>query len=152
MNEVFELSPPADSSGLLTIVGIMTLMIGLTLLFAYILWGARHSSCEISGEALIIHTPLYGRAIPLREIEIERATSGRLSSDAPHAPSMRLNGIGLPDFKSGWFRSNGGEKLLAVVTNRDSVVSIPTRQGYRLLLSVAAPERFLQALRTAVPR
>ena len=152
MKQVFELAPPADGGGLGIIVGIMALMIGLALLFAYILWGARHSSCEVSSEALTIRTPLYGRTIPLRDLEIERSTSGRLDRDAPYAPSLRLNGIGLPDFKSGWFRANSGEKLLAVLTNRDSVVSIPTRQGYRLLVSIKAPERFLEALRTAAAR
>lgn len=56
-------------------------------------------------------------------------------------------GTGLRAFAAGWFRLRGGEKALIYLTDRHSVLYVPTLDGYSLLLSSSEPERFLAALR-----
>ena len=55
-------------------------------------------------------------------------------------------GTGLPGYLAGWFKLQNGEKALLYVTYTSSVVRIPTRNGYQVLLSVQDPHRFLEAL------
>ena len=69
-----------------------------------------------------------------------------LAADPEHRPVLRTNGAGLPGYGSGWFKLANGEKALLFVTDR-RVVYLPTREGYAVLLSVADPEAFLEALR-----
>lgn len=63
-------------------------------------------------------------------------------------PSLRSNGVGFPGYKADWFKLRNGRKGLLFVTDTDRIVHIPTQHEYDLLLSVDAPDRFLDALRT----
>ena len=53
----------------------------------------------------------------------------------------------MPGYNAGWFRLKNGSKALLALTDRSSVVYIPTTEDYSILLSVADPEAFLAAAR-----
>ena len=70
-----------------------------------------------------------------------------LRASARFGRMLRINGIGLPGYASGWFRPSGGGRALLFVTDRAEVVALPTALGYTLLLSPADPSAFLTALK-----
>ncbi len=88
---------------------------------------------------------LYGRIIPRRELI---ATDASVVNDGRGKEiefQMRTNGIGLPNYQSGWFRTNVGKALVFRRPGR-SMVAIPVRSGYVLLISPGQPQEFLEKL------
>lgn len=55
----------------------------------------------------------------------------------------------MPGYAVGWFRLKNGEKALAAVTARDNVFYMRTKDGYSILLSLAAPNSFIDRLGSA---
>ncbi len=149
MKQVFEIVPPSGSGFGIVAVLLIALLAGLLALFAYMFYGSSHTRVEVSPGQLAIRGGIYGRTIPISELDLAQATVLDLNSDARHALSWRTNGIGMPGYASGWFRTKAGEKTLAFVTERDRVVWIPTRRDFALALSVDRPNEFMSALRSA---
>ena len=148
MRQAFDIAPPSGSGLWLMLGAIVALMLGMALLFAWFGYSAHRTKFEVSPEGLSIHGAMYGRSIPLRELEIGQARIVDLSQDQDHRLSARTNGVGLPGYKAGWFRMNNGEKALVFYTGGEAVY-VPTRQGYSLLLSPRSPREFLDALQQA---
>jgi hypothetical protein len=90
----------------------------------------------------------WGRSIPVESLLLERAAVLDLGESREFAPRFRTFGTGLPGYASGWFKLRNGEKALAYLTRRDSVLYLPTSLGYSLLLSAERPEELLSALRS----
>src|ERR1043166_82087 len=126
------------------------------LLVSVLLWatvtGARSARFEISPDGLRLRGDLWGRSIPLNQLDIAAATRIDLASSPELPPTRRTMGTGLPGYQSGWFRLRNGEQALLYLTDRTRAVYVPTRAGYSLLLSPAEPDRFVAALRAASGR
>jgi len=84
--------------------------------------------------------------VPLERLRLDAAEIVPLSDGSPLYPTVRLNGIHIADYRAGWFGLQNGEKAYLVLSSRSQVIHIPTRDGYRLLLSVNHPEALLDAL------
>ena len=69
-----------------------------------------------------------------------------LATAPGYSPVTRTNGIGLPDYQSGWFRLANGSSALLVVTDWSRAVRVPTTEGFDLLVSPSDPQAFLAAL------
>ena len=80
----------------------------------------------MADDAIEIRGDLYGRRIPLGDLMVEQARIVHLGEDREYSLRLRTNGIGLPGYPSGWFKMRNGEKALAFVTQKRSVVRIPT--------------------------
>jgi hypothetical protein len=146
MKQVFPVVPA--SSGpfwLLGVVGVF--LLALLFLFAYLAYSSRNVKFEVSAEGLRIKGDIYGRTIPARALVVDKAKILDLGKEKEYQLGWRTNGAGLPGYKSGWFRLKNGEKGLVFVTDTRRVVYLPTREGYSVLLSVARPSDFIQALR-----
>jgi hypothetical protein len=148
VKQVFELVPPSGWAFTVTTTVLLVVMTGIAILFAWMTWSVRQVRFEVSSEGLRIRSAFYGRSVPLQDLVVEQASIVDLRTDGQHQLSWRTNGIGLPGYSAGWFKTKSGNKALAFVTARDRVVSLPTRQGYALLLTVAKPGEFLDALRS----
>ena len=149
-SEVFKIIPASGKT--LWLLGVFTLlfallMVALLCLSSYIAYSSRHVQFELSSAELQIRGDLYGRRIPITSLVTTRALILDISPMSPYQPSGRTNGIGLPGYRSGWFKLRNGDKALLFVTDPHSVVYLPTVDGYSLLMSVKEPERFLQSLR-----
>lgn len=127
------------------IVGIV--FCSIILLLGSFIYASRHVKFEVSPEGLAIRGDLYGRRLPAAALLTAEAQVVDLTASPSHRPVLRTNGAGFPGYGSGWFQLANGEKALIFVTDKQRVVYLPTRQGYVILLSVAEPEKFLQALR-----
>jgi hypothetical protein len=152
MKQVFPIVPAASGKLWLIAALVAIVLIGITLLFAYLAYSSRSARFEVSDEGLEIKGDLYGRLIPASELNVEEARVLNLNEDVDHQPKWRTNGTGLPGYQAGWFRLKNGEKSLLFVTDRSRVVYLPTLHGYSVMLSVAQPEALIESLRTAVRR
>jgi hypothetical protein len=150
MKQVFPIVP-ASSGALWAIAALVAaVLIGVTLLFAYLAYSSRSARFEVSAEGLQIKGDLYGRLIPASDLNVEEARVLNLNEDIDHRPKWKTNGASLPGYQAGWFRLRNGEKSLLFVTDRSRVVYLPTRQGYSVMLSVAQPDELITSLKAAV--
>jgi hypothetical protein len=132
-----------DEPPIVALVGFVVLCTASVI--CYVGWSSRHVRFELSSGGLRIHNSLFGRKIPRADLLPEQ---GRVVSIPEHPelkPILRTFGSGLVGYCEGWFRLRNWQKALLFLTDRTRVVDLPTRGGYRILLSVADPERFLQA-------
>jgi Bacterial PH domain len=146
MRQVFSIIP-ASNGPLWLLVPLSVLLLGLLGLFAYLAYSSRNVQFEVSAEGLRIKGDIYGRTIPLHSLIPQEVKILDLRQDKAYQLTWRTNGIGLPGHKAGWFKLRNGGTGLAFVTDPTRVAYLPTRERYAVLLSVAQPEEFLEALR-----
>jgi hypothetical protein len=90
---------------------------------------------------------MYARFIPATAVKAAEARILDRGVEPGYVPTGRTNGIGLPDYQSGWFRLANGSKALLFMTDWDRAVLVPTTENFDLLVSPADPQGFLDALR-----
>lgn len=139
------LYPMVPASG--GVYGLLLPIALITVLLGYIAYAARHTTFVVSSSGLRIRGDVYSRTIPLDRLDLSQARILDLTSDEEMKPSWRTNGVGLPGYKSGWFRLKNGSKALLFVTDQHRVLSLPTKDGYIVLLSAQDPENLLRELR-----
>lgn len=140
---------PGSNGPVWLVVGISVFSLALIALFGYLTYSSRHVVFDVSPEGLQIKGDMYGRNIPLADLDIDHARPVDLTRDREYQLVARTNGAGLPGYSAGWFRMRKGEKCLAFVTDRTHVLYVPTRTGYSVAMSVSDPEALLGELRKA---
>ena len=148
MRQVFEIVP-ASGSALPFFAGILAIQLGLLALFGFLWYSMRHTTFEVSAEGVRIRGDIYGRTIPLDQLQLEKAKVYNMAEDRDHSLSWRTNGVGMPGYASGWFRLKNGEKALVFLTSRQRVLYVPTSEDYALVVSPKDTDALLQALREA---
>jgi hypothetical protein len=149
MDKVFGIIPATSGAfTFLWIFGIAMgiLIIGLIGLFASFGYQSRHITFTLTDQGLRIGPGLYGRTIPKENITIEGVKVIDLNLEKDYQPKWRTNGAGLPGFSAGWFKLQNKEKALLFVTDRSSVVYIPTTDNYSVMLSVREADVMVQAI------
>jgi hypothetical protein len=144
--EVFPIVP-ATAKPLWFLAVVLAILAIVFVLLAYTAYASRHSRIELGNGQLSLVGDFWARSIPIQSIELERAAVVDLGQETEYAPRVRTFGTGLPGYGSGWFRLRNGEKALLYLTNRQSVVYLPTTLGYSLLLSAERPQELLTRLR-----
>jgi len=131
--------------GFSVFIGLICLgVIGLLISFGY---QARHASFTVNDQGLRISPGLYGRFIPKEDIRAEGVKVINLNIETGYKPKWRTNGAGLPGYSAGWFKLQNKEKALLFVTDRSSVVYIPTNKDYSVMLSVREAEEFADLMK-----
>ena len=149
MPEIYPIVPAsAKPIWILGVVCIILVIVFAAL--AYTAYSARNSRIEVGENQLRLVGDFWGRSIDFSSLQLDNAAIIGLDSSSNYAPRRRTFGTAVPGYASGWFRLHNGEKALAYLTNRESVVYIPTSLGYSLLLSADRPQQFLEALRSRV--
>lgn len=145
--DVFQIAPASSNSmwGLLIIPAAILLLV--TGVIGAAVSGARSSRFEVSPDGLRLRGDLYGRLIPARALQVDRARRVNLAEDSGLEPVRRSMGTGLPGYRSGWFRLRNGERALLYLTDRDRAVYVPTTEGYSVIVSPSDPDAFLASLR-----
>jgi hypothetical protein len=139
MDKVFGIIPA--SSGAFTFLWIFGIVIAIILigvigLFASFGYQAKHATFTLTDQGLRIGPGLYGRTIPKDNIDAAGVRVIDLNLEKDYQPKWRTNGAGLPGFSEGWFKLQNKEKALLFVTDRSSVVYIPTTGNFSVMLSV----------------
>jgi hypothetical protein len=149
MERVFGIIPA--SSGAYVFIWIFSVVIGVILigvivLLALVGYQSRHAVFTISEEGLRISPGLYSRFIPKESINAAEVRLVNLNVEAAYKPKWRMNGAGLPGYNAGWYKLQNNEKALLFVTDRSSVVYIPTTDNYSVMLSVKNADEFVDLL------
>lgn len=126
-------------------------VIAIGLLMAWFAVAQRQSTVSIRDRQVVIKLPLYGRTMALEEIDASSLAKLDLSSDQSFRLQWRTNGLGIPGYNLGWFRTRGAGKALAALTGTEAV-KWTTTGGYSVLLSLDDADGFLAALHEALPR
>ena len=151
MTAVFPIVP-ASAKPIWFLAALCVLLSIILIALAFTAYSARHSRLEVGNGQLRLSGDFWARSIPFESLQLDHATILDLEKSFDYAPHRRTFGTGLPGYASGWFRLRNGEKALAYLTRRDSVVYIPTTLGYSLLLSADRPQEFLAALQSQAGR
>jgi hypothetical protein len=128
------------------IIGLLLLGLG-GFLGTLSLFGSRIVTLQVSDQGLRIHGDVYGRLILKPALQIDQARALDTGREPGYKPSLRTNGVGLPNYQSGWFKLANGSKALLFTTDWSRTVLVPTSDNYDLLVSPADPEAFLAALK-----
>ena len=167
--DIFPLEPASSSTvsiliGIALFCAVLSIFIGVTggfrfgSIFGFVVllavsglffWFAiaqRSSSVVLSDRDLTLRIPLYGRRIPLEKIKSDQIRILNNHASSPYQLGWRLNGLGVPGYRLGWFSSHGKGRILASVTT-PRVLAIPTRDQYTLLLSTPESDAMTKRLR-----
>lgn len=153
-SQVFEVAPAAIKTGWLNLVMLLSIVVvaGVILFVYYAIASGKHARFEITGDRLVIHGGMYGRTIPLAELDLDRARVADLTEVPELTLKSRRNGLGLPGLKCGWFRLKNSEKALVFLTDPTRTAYVPTTGDYVLLFSLGDPMAFLEALKARAPK
>lgn len=121
--------------------------IGVLTLFA-IGFSMKNRSAVIHDDEITVKSTFYSTTVPLADISsISRVAPGS-SSDIV---GMRVNGLGLPGFRSGWFNSRAGGRLF-VDRVRGEYLLISVGGKPRLALQFSDNQAAAQVLSAAIPK
>jgi len=150
MERIFGIIPAA--SGAYAFIWIFSVVMGLILvgvivMFALFGYQAGHAIFTVTDQGLRIGPGFYGRFIPREQIDAAGVRLVNLNLEPGYKTKWRTNGVGLPGYNAGWFRLQNKEKALLFVTDKTSVVYIPTTENYSVMLSVKDADEFIDLLR-----
>ncbi|MDR0382934.1 MAG: PH domain-containing protein [Spirochaetaceae bacterium] len=114
-----------------------------------IIFAMKGTTIAIKDGEVVIKTFLYGKKIPIENIDVDGIRAVNLNLDKEYNVSIRTNGIGLPNFLSGWAKLNNGNKALVYLTDRNNVLLMPTKK-YTLLFSMETPDEFIEKIKSAL--
>ncbi|EHJ48584.1 hypothetical protein DFW101_2580 [Solidesulfovibrio carbinoliphilus subsp. oakridgensis] len=147
--QVFAMAASSIRTGWLTALfgGMLVLWVGFFLFLSFTIQRAAQAEIALRNGTLVVKGGLYGREIPLADVDADAAVRLDLGQAGPKSLKWRTNGLGLPGLAAGWYRLSDGEKALVFVTDKGRAVYVPTRQGFAVVVSPDDPARFLDALR-----
>lgn len=150
MDKVFNIIPA--TSGAYTFIWVLGIIlviviVGVVAMFASFGYQARHASFALTDDGLRIGPGMYSRTIPKDSVDVTGVRAMDLNLEKNYRPGWRTNGAGMPGFSVGWFKLQNQEKSLLFVTDRSSVVYIPTTDNYSVLLSVQDAAGMVEAIK-----
>lgn len=107
----------------------------------------RHE-LSIDDDGLDIRTTLYHRHMAWADLDLAAARVIDIDQHPETKPLWKTNGVAVPGFRSGWFRSRRFRKLFVATAGGWRLLWLPTRLGYTLLLQPEHPGTLLERLRS----
>lgn len=123
----------AEARPIAVIVYALVTILGLGLMISM-----KWSHVQISDGELIVRGSIYKRVLPLAAID--RSTIAIHDENEKPALGLRSNGVGLPGYSAGWFRTRGGVRTFAVYGGGQHV-SFRTRDGVLHVVGAADGQR-----------
>ena len=106
----------------------------------------RHD-LRIDDTGIDIRTTLYRRRLRWVDLDLSAARVIDLDETPERKPLLKSNGVSIPGFRSGWFRSRALAKLFVATAGGSRLLWLPTTLGYSLLLQPGSPAALLERLR-----
>lgn len=120
----------------------------LVLLGAVMTLLVLRNDVSIRDARLEVKAALYSQTVDVNHLDLSKAKVVDFSTTHSELrPTIRTNGIGLPGYQAGWFRTASGERLFLAAPGSSPNLYIPTTEGFALLLAVEEPVHFLETLR-----
>lgn len=108
---------------------------------------ARRHRLQFNAGGLEIVTTFYRQKLAFPELQLEAARVISIDEHPELKPMLKSNGMALPGFRSGWFRSRAFKKLFVATAGGGQLLWLPTSRGHALLLQPRQPRILLQRLR-----
>lgn len=105
----------------------------------------RHD-LRIDANGLDIRTTMYRRRVAWADLDLAAARVIEIDEHPETKPLFKSNGVSIPGFRSGWFRSRAFAKLFVATAGGSRLLWLPTRLGYTLLLQPQNPRALLAEL------
>ena len=117
------------------------------LFFGYLSWSLRTAKVTIDKLQVVIGVPFYSLAISRDAIVNDTVDTVTCDSGSRFAPVSRLNGIGIPGLRLGWFKLHNGKKALVCLTRFDRATYFESRDGFAVLFSASDSESLASNLK-----
>lgn len=127
-------------------VPLFVLVLAAAIWFALDRLMQRHR-LRLDAGTLEIVTTLYRLRLPLSDLQLDAARVVAIDERPELKPMLKSNGMALPGFRSGWFRSRTFKKLFVATAGGKRLLWLPTSRGHALLLQVRQPQVLLEHLR-----
>ena len=131
------------------VIVVLVIFLILIAVMAILIFGLidslKNSTLALTNNELIIKSVLYGRKIPIENILIDEVKAINLNENPEYNISLRTNGARMPGIALGWMRLTNKQKSLVFVTDRTSVILIPTKD-FVVLFSMDKTEKFIKEI------
>ena len=103
----------------------------------------------VTTEGMTVRTSFYKVFVKRSALKVDEIRA----CDSKHEPacmlSVRTNGVSIPGYQSGWFRTRSREKAFVAMGEGDCVL-IPTTEGFSILLSTRDAAKAADALKVSL--
>jgi hypothetical protein len=93
-----------------------------------------------------LNVPIYGRTIARDRLILDSLGKATMKTPGPYRLRLRTNGLSVPGYQLGWFRTHGAGRILAAISNNELVVW-QTHDNYGIVVSVKDSDGLIAALR-----
>lgn len=112
---------------------------------------AKRHRVEVEDGMVTVVAGWHRSRLGLGELRLDEARVGALDEHPEWRPWLKSNGMAVPGFRAGWFRTRGFQRVFACITDGERVLWIPTARKHALLLQAARPQELLARLRALAP-
>ena len=126
-------------------------VIGVSLLAVLLDVLMRRHRVLVDASGLEVVTAVYRRRLAWPELDLEAARVFSLDEYPGRKPMIKTNGMSMPGFHGGSFRSRCLDKLFVANVGGKRLLWLPTTRGYTLLLEPRRPQALLERLRELAP-
>jgi hypothetical protein len=144
-NTVYSMIQPKGNVYILPVIIIIFLLVLMVAMVGTLI-SIKRTAISIGAGEIVIDSFPYGRKIPAENILAHEVKAVNLNETKEYDIAVRLNGIGLPNFYSGWMKLNNGKKALTFITDKNSVLLMPTKD-YVVLFTMDKIEEFISGLK-----
>ena len=107
----------------------------------------RRHRIEVADGTLTVVAGWHRAKLAPADLQLGEARIGALDEHPEWKPWLKSNGMAVPGFRAGWFRTRGFRRVFACITDGERVLWIPTARNHALLLQAARPQDLLERLR-----
>jgi len=117
----------------ITVTGAVTAL--SVILFAAFVWFLSRNEIMLDAQALTVRAAFYERTVSRADIDWTESRFIDAARDSGLTPRVRVNGIGLPGYRAGWFRLANGARAFVLQT-QGPLAYLPVAGGEALVLTV----------------
>lgn len=131
--------------------GVMVLAVFAVSMLVYAVLAAASSrrALKVTGAGLSVRTSFYNVFVEKSAIRLDQIRAVDCRHDAAYDLSLRTNGLSMPGYQSGWFRTRSQGRAF-VVRSGPACVAVPTTKGYLLLLGAADADSASRSLKASL--
>jgi hypothetical protein len=119
------------------------------LVYAVLAAAASRRELKVSDAGLSVRASFYTVFVEKSSIRLDEIRAVDCQRDAAYALSLRTNGLSMPGYQSGWFRTRRAGRAF-VVRSGPACVAVPTTKGYLLLLGAADADSASRSLKASL--
>lgn len=115
-----------------------------------LIFAQRTARMVVEDDQVRIHVPLYGRVVPLAEIEGDTLRILSFGEAREMRPLLRTNGIGLPGLAIGWHRLRIGARAYLATTTTDRLLCWRMRDDVWVMVGLADCDAGMRAIEARI--